>query len=237
MYEVTCYDLNDNTINNFFQWDVDQKIVIKIKGCDQEYLSIAPEVHFTNVKRDEALIVRSTVSNGDTITADVPNILLQENYPLLVYVYLTDSQDVSSQKTILYSEIPIRKRQKPSDYLYIENIKRITANMIKKEIEASTESARTNAINDINNTKNDAINTVNQKKNDFISTGNDLVDEATEIKNNTKKTYENVVEIANQTQTTIENDIDIMIKQNGLILKTINDGDGNTTLSIVINEL
>ena len=32
MYEVTCLDLDGNTINNFFQWDIDQKIVIKVKG-------------------------------------------------------------------------------------------------------------------------------------------------------------------------------------------------------------
>ena len=133
MYEVPCLDLNGDTINRFYQWDIDQKIVINLEGCDERYLQNPPEVHFSNSSRKEALVVRSTVSNNDTITVDVPNILLQEAYPLLVYVYLTDANDSSSQKTILYSEIPVRKRAMPSDYLYVENIARITAEMIKKE--------------------------------------------------------------------------------------------------------
>lgn len=143
MYELTCYDVDGNVIDHLTQWDVDQKIVITIKDQDKNYLSIPPNIHFSNVKRSEALVVRSTVTNDDTITADIPNILLQESYPLLVYVYLTDSDDVSSQKTILSTEIPIRKRSKPSDYAYVENIERITANQIKKEI-------RRELVNDIN---------------------------------------------------------------------------------------
>ena len=133
MYEITCLDADGNSINYFNQWDVNQKITIIIHGCPDDYLTYAPMIHFSNIKRDEALIVRSTVS-GNEIVASVPNVLLQEPLPLLVYVYLTDSEDVSSQKTILTTEIPIRKRQKPSDYNYVENIERITAQQIKKEI-------------------------------------------------------------------------------------------------------
>lgn len=247
MYEVPCLDLNGNTINKFYQWDIDQRIVIELKGCDKNYLKIAPEIHYTNVTRRESLIVRSTVTNGDTITADIPNILLQEPYPLLIYVYLTDSVDVSSQKTILYSEIPVRKRAKPSDYLYVENITRITAEMIKDEIEASTKKTRTDAIDDITATKNSAIATVNQTRDDavntitenkegFIQTGNGLVKTATDIKDNTQRTYENAVNVANQTQTTIENNINTMMLNNGLTLKTNNDGDGNVGISIVVNQ-
>lgn len=258
MYEIACFDLKGNTIDRFFQWDVDQKIVMELKGCDEEYLSIAPEVHFTNISRSESLIVRSAVSNGETITADVPNILLQEPYPLLIYVYLTDAQDVSSQKTILYSEIPVRKRAKPSDYLYVENIKRITAEDIKDEIEASTESARTQAIQNINNTKdsanksvtdtktaaqesitktkNDAEALVTSKKEDFISTGNSLISSATEIRDNTQTTYNKTVTTANQTQTKIENNINTLIKENGLTMKTTDDGNGNITMTILVNQ-
>ena len=70
------------------------------------------------------------------ITANIPNILLQEPYPLFVYVYIADNSDdnLCPQKTILSTEIPIRKRAKPSDYSYVENIKRFTANQIKKEV-------------------------------------------------------------------------------------------------------
>lgn len=280
MYEVPCLNLNGDTINRFYQWDIDQKIVIDLNGCDERYLQNPPEVHFSNSSRKEALVVRSTVKYsgadvaaqddgvatmhagdiiaGDTIIADIPNILLQEPYPLLVYVYLTDADDSSSQKTILYSEIPVRKRAKPSDYLYVENITRITAEMIKKEIEASTETARTNAINEINNvktksianvtdTRNTAVNTITQTKTNavsavdeakegFITTGNGLVNTATKIKNNTQKTYDNAVSVANKTQQTIETNINTLITKNGVYLKTVNDGNGNANLAILVNQ-
>lgn len=275
MYEVPCLDLNGDTINRFYQWDIDQKIVINLEGCDERYLQNPPEVHFSNSSRKEALVVRSTVKYSgydvavqddsvatmharDIIIADIPNILLQEPYPLLVYVYLTDADDSSSQKTILYSEIPVRKRAKPSDYLYVENITRITAEMIKKEIESSTETARTNAINKINNvktesiatvtntrdtavntitqTKTNAVSTVDEAKKGFITTGNGLVNTATEIKNNTQKTYNNAVSVANKTQQTIETNINTLITKNGVYLKTVNDGNGNANLAILVNQ-
>lgn len=275
MYEVPCLNLNGDTINRFYQWDIDQKIVIDLNGCDERYLQNPPEVHFSNSSRKEALVVRSTVKYsgddvavqddsvatmhaGDIIIADIPNILLQEPYPLLVYVYLTDADDSSSQKTILYSEVPVRKRAKPSDYLYVENITRITAEMIKKEIEANTETARTNAINEINNvktksiatvtdtrdaavntitqTKTNAVSAVDEAKEGFITTGNGLVNTATEIKNNTQKTYDNAVSVANKTQQTIETNISTLITKNGVYLKTVNDGSGNANLAILVNQ-
>lgn len=235
MYEVPCLDLNGDTINKFYQWDIDQKIVINLEGCDVNYLKNAPEVHFCNSSRKEALVVRSTVSNHDTITVDVPNILLQEACPLLVYVYLTDADDSSSQKTILYSEIPVRKRAKPSDYLYVENITRVTAEMIKKEIEQTTLNARTDAIAAITNTKVDDCTDVDNKKTEFITTGRGLVQAATEIKNNTQITYNNAVSVANRTQTTIETHMNDLMLRNGLSLKTVNDGNGNVNLAVVIN--
>ena len=235
MYEVPCLDLNGDTINKFYQWDIDQKIVINLEGCDVNYLKNAPEVHFCNSSRKEALVVRSTVSNHDTITVDVPNVLLQEAYPLLVYVYLTDANDSSSQKTILYSEIPVRKRAKPSDYLYVENITRVTAEMIKKEIEQTTLNARTDAIAAITSTKENDCTEVDNKKAEFITTGTGLVHDATEIKNNTQITYNNAVSVANRTQTTIETHMNDLMLRNGLNLKTVNDGNGNVNLAVVIN--
>lgn len=235
MYEVPCLDLNGDTINKFYQWDIDQKIVINLDGCDVNYLKNAPEVHFCNSSRKEALVVRSTVSNHDTITVDVPNVLLQEAYPLLVYVYLTDANDSSSQKTILYSEIPVRKRAKPSDYLYVENITRVTAEMIKKEIEQTTLNERTDAIAAITSTKEHDCTDVDNKKTEFITKGNDLVQAATDIKNNTQITYNNAVSVANRTQTTIENNMNDLMLRNGLNLKTVNDGNGNVNLAVVIN--
>lgn len=155
MFEVDCLDTYDNPIEHFTQWDVDQKVKIVLDGVEDGYLAIAPEVHFANAKSTEALVVRSTVQGNNTIIADVPNILLQEYYPLLIYVYLTDSKDVSSQKTIIKIEIPIRKRAVPSDYEYVENIERITAEQIKQEIK--NELYESAAIDEISNAEIMAI--------------------------------------------------------------------------------
>ena len=271
MYEVNCFDLDGNAINNFFQWDVDQKIVINVKGCASDYLKFEPDVHFSNSKRNEALVVKSlrtgiiinggtdikaqpddsskhiaTLNEGDkviyteyipdtenvdtpsetsrewcmfeykntnryiksanierdmeTIIVSVPNILLQEPYPLLVYVYLTDSDDVSSQKTVLYTEIPVRKRAKPHDYMYIENISSITADTIENRIAQNVIKAKSDAIDAINDQKKDSIDKVKRAQIGTI------------------------------------NKIDGLIANNGLSLKTNNDGNGNVTLDILINE-
>lgn len=134
MFEVDCLDTYDNHIEYLTQWDINQKLKIVLTGCDEDYLGIAPEIHFANKKSLEALVVRSTVEETNTILVDVPNILLQEYYPLLVYVYLSDNKNAYAQKTIIKIEIPIRKRVRPSDYEYVENIDHITAEQIKREV-------------------------------------------------------------------------------------------------------
>ena len=374
MYEVNCLDLDGNTINNFFQWDVDQKIMIKVKGCEEDYLGIAPEVHFANTKSKEALVVRSWLSgritsetnvrskpddssddningalnegdeivyteyaeysannadndnlivnttyaggdkewcvieynnskcyvesscierNVDTIVADVPNSLLEEPYPLLVYVYLTDSDDVSSQMTILYGELPVRKRAKPSDYKYVENITPVTYKMIKDELEEAIKNTSKTAEEDIVNTKDAAISVIDEKEQGYIYAGEMLVgygigyedvanrtegsaeylngvligygeepqensarwllyhvkgaassaitdiedtaSTATALIESTASDAKTKIEtVASETKTYIENDIGTKIVDNGVEMKTTDDGNGNITMSIAI---
>lgn len=134
MFGVGCFDTHDNPIDHYTQWDINQKLKIVVYDADSGLLKNAPYIHFANVKSIEALVVRSTVEGTDTIVVDVPNSLLQESWPLLVYVYLNDNLDAHSQKTIIKIEIPVHKRAKPSDYEYVENIERITAEVIKQEV-------------------------------------------------------------------------------------------------------
>lgn len=252
MYEVQCLDLDGNTIDNFFQWDCDQHIIIELKGCDEKYLSNNPEVHFTNKSREESLICRSSVKSsnieanttGDVIIAEVPNILLQEPYPLLVYVYLTDADDYKAQRTILYSEIPVRKRNKPSDYLYIENVSRITAENIKSEISASTEATRQAAQTDINTANKNAkdyIDKVNKDAKasvdatiaDYEDTCDTIVADTSTIKDAIQKIRDNTQYVAEKTKTTIETNMTTLMNENGLELKMVND-DGDVTMTILI---
>lgn len=134
MFEVECLDPYDVPIEYYTQWDVNQKMKIILHNCEDGLLTIPPNIHFANARHKEAYVVRSSVENGNTIIVNVPNVLLEESAPLLVYVYLTDRNEVSSQKTIVKIDIPVRKRARPNNYDYVENIERITAQQIKREI-------------------------------------------------------------------------------------------------------
>lgn len=134
MFEVECLDPYDVPIEYYTQWDVNQKMKIILHNCEDGLLTIPPNIHFANARHKEAYVVRSSVENGNAIIVNVPNVLLEESAPLLVYVYLTDRNEVSSQKTIVKIDIPVRKRARPNNYDYVENIERITAQQIKREI-------------------------------------------------------------------------------------------------------
>ena len=130
MYEINCYDSYGNTIDYLTQWDYNRKLIMYIDNYD---LSYAPEVHFCNQNSVEALVVQSVVE-GNKLTVDIPNILLQEHLALCAYVYLSDANNAASQKTILSVAIPVRYRPKPSDYTYIENIDKVTAATIEQSV-------------------------------------------------------------------------------------------------------
>lgn len=93
--------------NGLYQWDTGRKVQLT-----DESLSIA-EVHFSNIYLPEALIVEP---NGDD-TADIPNILLQYSVELAIYAVL---KDADGEQTIYETRMSVRKRAKPSDYVYTE---------------------------------------------------------------------------------------------------------------------
>lgn len=202
MFEAKCYDRYNNSVDSFTQWDIDQTIYIHLEACGddhiyKDHLTIAPEVHFSNVKREKALVVRSVIAEDkniqsvipDVIEVKVPNVLLTEPYPILIYVYLTDSRDVSSQTVIVRTELPVRRRSEPHDYYYVENIERITAEMIKEEIEQ-----------DVKKIKEEAIDDITAKSDEATKLIDDAIDDLTAIKNDasnfiTAKTTEAVDKI------------------------------------------
>lgn len=73
-------------------------------------------VHFSNYGDSTALVVKPKEENGHYI-ADIPNILLQDDQNIVVY-----SVNVSEGKveTIRECVFPVRKRAKPSTYVYTE---------------------------------------------------------------------------------------------------------------------
>ena len=110
-------DKDGNFIHNLTQWDINQKLIIEIV----QNISTAPKVHFCNKNSEKALVVQSTIS-GNKIIADIPNILLTEPLNMIAYVYYNNDTANDSWKTIQTIDIPLRKRVKPNDYEYVENV-------------------------------------------------------------------------------------------------------------------
>lgn len=118
MQEVTFYNADGKVINELFQWDLSQNIILKDWAYDY-----APELHFINRNSEEALVVQSSLENS-VVTCEIPNSLLREPYTITVYGYYSqddeseNSIEVLSGKTIFISRINVVKRPRPSDYVY-----------------------------------------------------------------------------------------------------------------------
>lgn len=119
MFEVNCYDVDGNSINYLTQWDSNCRLYIPMDGYN---LSETPEIHFCNKKSSEALPVTCDILDNTLIT-EVPNELLQESFPIIGHIYLSNtfSDGVTEQKTCITFIIPVKERVKPADYIYVSN--------------------------------------------------------------------------------------------------------------------
>lgn len=94
---------------SFYQWDLDQKIT-------SDKFAVGDEIHFSNVKQINALVVKAYELNG-RIVADVPNILLQSSYPITAWRYVYDEY---SAQTTMKDTFKVVQRPQPHDYIYTE---------------------------------------------------------------------------------------------------------------------
>lgn len=90
--------------SQFYQWDLDRKVIVEDASIN--------EVHFCNRTDDCSLICEVYELDGLRV-ADVPNILLQENWRINVYAYDTNY-------TKHCDVFDVVKRSKPADYVYTE---------------------------------------------------------------------------------------------------------------------
>lgn len=88
----------------FYQWDVDRKIVVDDRSITQ--------VHFCNRTEDCALICECYEHEGNWV-ADVPNILLQDNWRIRVYAF-------DGCATKHEEKYDVKPRSKPDTYVYTE---------------------------------------------------------------------------------------------------------------------
>lgn len=98
-----------NGRTSFYQWDVDQKLII---NCDiPDY-----QVHFENTSDEVCYTLEPYELDGKTVV-NVPNVLLQKSAPITVWCYVLDK---NGNYTIKSKTFAVIKRQKPSDYVYTE---------------------------------------------------------------------------------------------------------------------
>ena len=88
----------------FFQWDLDEKLIVEDKTVTQ--------VHFSNKTEDCSLVCEVYELDGLKVV-NVPNILLQDSWDMKVYAY-RDNHTVAKQR------FKIVARTKPADYVYTE---------------------------------------------------------------------------------------------------------------------
>ena len=93
----------------FHQWDINQRIT-------SDTFQVGDEIHFSTKTQDNAFVVLAYDHEG-TVVADVPNILLQEHFSILVYRYTLDGE---SAQTIESQAFTVERRAKPDGYVYTE---------------------------------------------------------------------------------------------------------------------
>lgn len=172
-------DSDGNKLDYLVQWDMNRSIVI-----DNSFgISEPPTFHFCNSKSKEALVVISEIK-GSEICVKIPNRILQEPFPVFMYVYTHDMDaTMPEDKTIAAIRIELKPRVKPSDYLYVENVDKITAdrleNMIKEKL-AELEEKYNSAIDGIDEKIDDVKDDLNTEFNQLSESANNKVNKAIE---------------------------------------------------------
>ena len=117
MSEIVCYDNEGKVFDHFTQWDRNQSIIIR--GAD---VSSVPVLHFYNKNSRTSLVVNPSIQD-QSIYAPVPNILLQEPYPIMAHVFYTHE---GASKAKYEIRLPVMPKPRPDDLLYTEVISGIT---------------------------------------------------------------------------------------------------------------
>ncbi len=127
-------DYNIYNVDPLYQWDKNQELKVN----DVDYV-VAPVVHFVDYTIDKAIVVQSKLT-GDTITAPIPNVLLENPYDITAYIYVYNDKVGNTVRVI---KIPVIARAKPDDYVFTENVQIATL----AEIEARVSNLLANLTN------------------------------------------------------------------------------------------
>ena len=119
--------------NPLYQWELGRKVQL----FPLPNMTI-DEVHFSNHGDPEALVVKPKSENG-MIVAEIPNILLQSGNNLIVYSVNVAEGFIDTLRSCTFT---VRKRAKPSDYLYTE-IEILNYDSLEKRMRAIEENGVT----------------------------------------------------------------------------------------------
>jgi hypothetical protein len=108
-----------------YQWDTGRKVKVSDK-CKP-----VSEVHFSTLGDGNALVVLPYETENGTV-ANIPNILLQSNLGICVYV-VSAAED--GESTITKRTFSVATRPKPEDYIYTET-EVLSYTHLEKRIEA-----------------------------------------------------------------------------------------------------
>lgn len=121
-----CFNCYGNyTTDSVYQWDLNH--TLQITGIS---VTNAPTVHFTNKKRETAIVVQSKLED-DVISVPVPNEIVQDPYNIVAYVHIYDNNHAKTIETV---NIPLKKRAKPDDYQFIDNVDVMNFERLEKDM-------------------------------------------------------------------------------------------------------
>ena len=96
------------TLSGLYQWDYGQKLYIK--GLN---LPSTLEIHFSNKKVNEAIVMVAT-TEGEYTIVDIPNKLLEENKDIIAYIFYTHATEGKTLKKVV---LKVEERTKPQDFI------------------------------------------------------------------------------------------------------------------------
>lgn len=186
MSRTVVLDEYGNCINQLTQWDLNRSIVIN----DFEY-DANPIFHFCNRSSTEALVVESNL-NDKKVISKIPNELLESTNTILVYICLCDNEK-NIVDTIDYFELPVRKRPKPKDYMYVQNIEYIRISDLKNQLDEFLKISEQSfkKIEDDFNSKKAEIDTVITNAETATTNANNAVQSTIEIKETIEEALSN----------------------------------------------
>lgn len=130
-------DGNDILSPTLTQWDQGVPIEIRDFYYNPEFVFL----HFYNATK-QAIYSPDTQFNATahTITAEVPNQLLREAYPITVHVYksdggsATDPDESVHAQTVFTATINVEPRMKPDDFEEIDNAGSVSAKQVQEDL-------------------------------------------------------------------------------------------------------